>query len=147
MRMAGIIESIGFNNFQENLDGKGVVIGNSSPDTWDIRQTPVGKMPGLYVIGNAVNTIISGIQPVPTHWWINLLAEAAVIFLAAFIFTRVSTFFGQLATSAIFLIIAIPVSLFIFYRWGLFFNFVMPLFVMSPIRKIFKLLNWGNAKR
>ncbi|NVN99089.1 MAG: CHASE2 domain-containing protein [Geobacteraceae bacterium] len=145
MRMAGVIESVGFNAFKEDLAGKIVIIGNSSPDTWDIRQTPIGRLPGMYVVGNAVNTIVSGAQPVQTHWWISLMVEGAVIILAAFLFARVSSMAAQSATSAIFLTIALPVSWYLFSRWGLFFNFVIPVFGMSIITKINELLNRDSA--
>ena len=37
-----------------------VIVGNSAPDKGDDKQTPVGKMPGMYVIGNVINNIIKG---------------------------------------------------------------------------------------
>ncbi|BBB91117.1 MAG TPA: CHASE2 domain-containing protein [Methylomusa anaerophila] len=43
------------------LRGKIVVVGNSSPDKHDSYPTPLGTMPGMYVHGNVINSIILGL--------------------------------------------------------------------------------------
>lgn len=43
------------------LRGKIVVVGNSSPDKHDSYPTPLGTMPGMYVHGNVINSIIQGL--------------------------------------------------------------------------------------
>jgi|GEM_PF-6924143 len=43
------------------LRNKIVIIGNSSPDKRDNYPTPVGIMPGMYIHGNVINTILKGL--------------------------------------------------------------------------------------
>ncbi len=49
-------------NLNKNLlRNKIVIIGNSSPDKRDNYPTPVGTMPGMYIHGNVINTILNGL--------------------------------------------------------------------------------------
>lgn len=45
-----------------------IIIGNSTSEAGDVHLTPVGNMAGLFIIGNAINTLTNGLQmsPPPT---------------------------------------------------------------------------------
>jgi len=40
----------------KNLDNRIVLIGVSSPDARDMHQTVIGQIPGMYILGNSINT-------------------------------------------------------------------------------------------
>lgn len=110
----------------DSLAGKIVVIGNGSPETGDILSTPVGRMPGMYFIGNAINTIVTGRMPVHLNAWLHYVAEFFIIVIAALIFLRLHAVLAQILLSAVFLLLFIPLSWYIYREWGLFFNFIIP---------------------
>ena len=65
------------------LKGKIVIIGNSSPDKGDIHRTALGDMPGMYVVGNAINTVSMGLQPKPVQS--SIVLELLLVLVLAFI--------------------------------------------------------------
>ena len=70
-----------------SIKGKLVIIGNSSPHKGDSHITPVGTMKGMYIIGNAINTIIHGDQQIIlSQSSIYIFAEFFAIVFISFIF-------------------------------------------------------------
>jgi CHASE2 domain-containing sensor protein len=110
----------------DSLAGKIVVIGNSSPETGDILATPVGRIPGMYLVGNAINTIVTDRMPSHMNHWLDLALEAFIIVVAAWFFLRYHTFLAQIGSTAIFLAILAPFSWYVYRHWGWFFNFIVP---------------------
>jgi len=108
------------------LTGKIVIIGNASYETGDILATPVGQMPGMYLLGNAINTIATDRMPAHLNHWLEFAMEALVIVIAAWFFLRFHTMLAQLLTSIIFLAVLIPLSWGLYRNFGLFFNFIAP---------------------
>lgn len=113
-----------------SLTNKIVVIGNGSPETGDILATPVGSMPGMYVIGNAINTIISGQMPVHMNVWLHYGIELLVIVFAAWLFLHFHSFLAQNIATIVFIILLVPLSWLLFKQWGVFFNFIVPIIGM-----------------
>ena len=114
----------------DSLAGKIVVIGNGSSETGDILSTPVGRMPGMYFIGNAINTIVTGQMPVHLNIWLHYAVEFLIILVAALIFLHLHSIIAQIFLSAVFLLIFFPISWYIYREWGLFFNFIIPVAAM-----------------
>ena len=111
----------------DSLAGKIVVIGNSSPETGDVLATPVEKaMPGMYLLGNAINTITTDRMPVHLSVLPHLAVEAFIIVIAAWMFLRVHSVLAQFLLSAGCILLFVPISWLIYQRWGLFFNFIVP---------------------
>lgn len=110
----------------DSLAGKIVVIGNGSPETGDILATPVGQMPGMYLIGNAINTIVTGRMPEHMEEWQDLLLEAAMIVVAAWLFLKFHTILAQILSSLLFLAALVPVSWYLYREFGVFINFIIP---------------------
>lgn len=48
-------DEIKFADYKDKI----VIIGNSNANMRDIASTPIGKMPGMYIVGNAINTLLS----------------------------------------------------------------------------------------
>jgi len=119
------------NNFTKNnlpncLDGKIVVIGNSSPEAGDIHPTPVGPMAGMYIVGNAINTVNADLQPKFKRGF-QVFIELLGVLIAAFIFLRLTPFPAQIVASIILIMILIPISIYCFLTSGVFINFLIPI--------------------
>lgn len=70
---------------EQILKGKTVIIGNPSAAKHDIHLTPIGEMPGMYIIGNTFNTLKVG-QVSHLGWYWKYLIELAVIVVCAYLF-------------------------------------------------------------
>jgi CHASE2 domain-containing sensor protein len=68
-----------------------VIIGNINPDFGDTHLTPVGEMPGMYLLGNAINTLNRGLQVSGAPLWFNLIFDLAIILFCAAFFTYIPT--------------------------------------------------------
>jgi CHASE2 domain-containing sensor protein len=109
-----------------SLDGKIVVIGNSSLEAGDIHPTPVGLMAGMYIVGNAINTVNAGLQPKFKRGF-QVFIELLGVFIAAFLFLHLTPLLAQVVASTILIIILIPISVLIFLNWAVFINFILPI--------------------
>ncbi|UPU38202.1 CHASE2 domain-containing protein [Geomonas paludis] len=115
----------------DSLAGRIVLIGNGSPETGDILATPVGRMPGMFLIGNAINTIVSGKMPVHLPAWQHFAIEALIIVFAAWLFLHFHSTLAQILSSLVFIVLLVPFSWAIYQQWGLFFNFLVPVLGMQ----------------
>ena len=106
--------------------GKAVLFGNTSRDSGDFYMTPIGSQPGLYILGNAINTIAGGHAPAHLNPFLHYLIELGVILVAAFLFLRLPTLVAQVVASIVFLAALLPISWLIFSKWGLLLNFITP---------------------
>jgi CHASE2 domain-containing sensor protein len=113
------------------LKDKVVFVGNSSPDTGDIFKTPVGKMPGMYILANAYNSIAFRGQPRAASAWLIWTFEILVVIVAAYAFLFFSPFLAQIIISLGILIIAGYFSYQYFVETGYFMNFIFALVAMS----------------
>jgi CHASE2 domain-containing sensor protein len=109
-----------------------VIIGNSSPDSGDTYRTPIGRMAGMYIIGNAENTILQGIQPPRLSAFWSALLEVAVLIIMAYLFSylthlsrskQLRGFIVSLLFSVMLPILFGVLSYYIFLRCGVFLNF------------------------
>ena len=69
-----------------DFTNKIVVIGREDKECGDFIATPIGRMPGLYVHGNAIATILGNTQPHISPLWKYLLIEIILIIVTAYIF-------------------------------------------------------------
>ena len=132
----------------EGLMGKIALIGNSYEESGDLHETPVGTMPGMYVIGNAIHTITTKTQPVPLGGAVVIILEIAAVCAMAFIMGQEIPFY---LTLLLFLVVvpflAIEVNWLLYRYLGLFFNFAAPLSAMGIYRTGSKLLNGFFKKK
>lgn len=108
-----------------------VIIGNSSPDIGDTHPTPVGNMAGMFIIGNATNTILLGRQPLRSPTWLNILLEAVVIVMAAFLFLYFRSFVAKYLGSIILVLTLGVFSYYYFLYTGTYLNFMFAVAGMS----------------
>jgi|GEM_PF-1052835 len=99
-----------------------VIIGNSSPDIGDIHRTPVGDMSGIYLLGNAVYTILNTRQVKHPNWLIGCLIELFIIVAAAYLFLYLLSFL-VLFISVIFILVGlVELGYWYFLKTGFFLN-------------------------
>jgi CHASE2 domain-containing sensor protein len=104
-----------------------VVIGNSSPDAGDIHRTPVGNMAGIFIIGNAINTISLGLQPAHSPLWLSIVIDIGLIIIAAFIFLYFKSLWAQIISYAVIIPTLGFTSWLVFLHTGIFLNFIFAL--------------------
>ena len=132
----------------EGMKGKIALIGNSYEESGDLHATPVGNMPGMYVIGNAIHTIATNTQPVPLGSAVVIVLEIAAVCTMAFIMGQEIPFYLIL----LFFLVVVPflaleVNWLLYHYLGLFFNFAAPLSAMGIYRTGSKLLNGFFKKK
>lgn len=92
---------------KERIKNKIVVVGNSTQAKGDIHLTPIGEIPGMYILGNAVNTIINtGLIKSPPLT-IYLFIELLTIIICAYLFLYLEDIIASILG---FIIIGVPLS-------------------------------------
>jgi CHASE2 domain-containing sensor protein len=83
----------------------------------------VGSMPGMYIIGNAMNTILLGLQPAHPSRVLNMLIELAVIIIAAYILSRFPPVIIKVLKSVVLISVLSVISYYYFIKTGVLLNF------------------------
>jgi hypothetical protein len=76
------------------LNGKIVIVGNSSQQKGDIYLTPIGEMAGFYIIGNALNTLFIH-QVNHLSFFLILMIELFTIIIAAYLFLHLHSLLAE----------------------------------------------------
>ncbi len=105
-----------------------LLLGSSAYRQGDIHPTPVGSMAGMYIHGNAVDTLLKGRQTTPAPWYLAILIDVLVIIAASYLLLRKTRSPGSLLLPLFVPFVLSLVLVFgcywIFFRsFGIFFNF------------------------
>ena len=73
----------GIDNERLDCRNKIVIIGRADDDCNDIYSTPVRNMPGMYIHGNAIETVLSDTRPHLTSTFKNLVLEITLIVIVS----------------------------------------------------------------
>jgi hypothetical protein len=114
------------NIIPQYLKDKIVVVGSSNPESNDNHVTPIGKIPGLYILGNAINTEIMQLYPKEVSLFTKYFVEILVIIIASYLFLVFHELVARILTSIILLILLGGINYYIFYSYGVFINFILP---------------------
>jgi CHASE2 domain-containing sensor protein len=107
-----------------------VVIGASFKESRDIYATPIGQMPGAMVIVNAINSLYEhGPIKKPELYWI-IPIEIVLIAIMSVAFAWFDSFLAMLISSITVIMIMLPLSFYLF-KYGVWLNFVIPLFIVD----------------
>jgi CHASE2 domain-containing sensor protein len=121
------------------IQDKIVLIGSTYEALGDIHNTPVGNLPGVYLIANSLNLFLEGNQLSET-WWHTFLLVAVTILLTSLFFSHLSARWGLvlLAGPSFFSeIIVVPVSVWLFSAHGVFLDFWLPFFGIGLVDTFF----------
>lgn len=124
-----------------SVKDKIVLIGNSSLDGGDNHVTPIGKMAGMYVHGNAINTLIHCEQPRIVGIRMHVLLEMLLTLLAAYIFLVISPGMARILIS-FGLVLLIPIGYYFFLKTGIFINFIFPLVGIGIHETVSRIEEW-----
>lgn len=101
-----------------------VLVGASDPEKGDIHPTPIGDMPGMYIHGNAIHTLLEGLQPAPAPWWIAIVFDIVIIITVPYFFLRLKSWLAKLIGTIILSTALALFSYYILFRYlGMFFSF------------------------
>ncbi|MEE9355653.1 MAG: CHASE2 domain-containing protein [Methylococcaceae bacterium] len=115
----------------QSLKGRIVLIGNSTQDSRDFYQTPLGKiMPGVVILSNAIHSLMEHGQFRPPSLWLKLVIEALLILIMSYLFARFNSFWGMFISGLTIVVALIPLSVWMFGQ-GLWIDFAIPLLAVE----------------
>ena len=136
------------NSKYSDLNKKIIILGSSNPESPDNHETPVGKMSGMFILGNTINTEIMNLYPIEIPFLINDFLEVLIILLTSYIFVLQAPFKAQLITSALLIIPFFILDIILFLNYGVILNFILPLIGISFHRNISSLEHlWYHKKK
>ncbi|OQW93600.1 MAG: hypothetical protein BWK79_10295 [Beggiatoa sp. IS2] len=105
------------------LQGRIVIIGGSYEASRDIYATPLGRMPGIWVLANATHSLLQHGELKRYEWqkWVTELVLIIIMFICF------SSFWGIIISWIVVITIMIPINLLLF-KYGVWLSFVLPLF-------------------
>ena len=107
-----------------------VLIGSTYEAMQDLYVTPVGEMPGIFLLANAVNLFLKGEQ-IYEPFFLNYLVLFIWITILALIFVFLSSGWASFIVTIMVLVLYTPISTYCFYKWGVFFDFWLPVTIMG----------------
>ena len=123
---------------QQTLKDKVVIIGTSSRDKESWHRTPVGDMPGMYIIGNATNVLLENWQIRETPLWVVFSVNIVVILFACYMFVHCYPSVARTIAMVFGALLLIPVTNYFYTKYGivinamfLFMNLVVPIMAMG----------------
>lgn len=125
---------------EQFIAGRIVLIGSSTQDSRDIYKTPLGEMPGVLILANAINSLLENGQIHPPSLVFILLIEFLLILMITSCFTRYSPIRAMLFSGGIIIAVLIPISL-VFFKQGLWIDFAIPLFAVQ-LHEMYKNLKY-----
>jgi hypothetical protein len=130
------------NIIPEYLKNKIVLIGSSNPESGDYHYTPIGFIPGMYVLGNVINTEIMNLYPRQISDFLKYLIELLIIVFSAYVFICTDIFKARYITSILLLLILGFINWLIFFKYGIFINFILPVIGMRSHAFIGNIERW-----
>ena len=106
------------------------IVGQSDPNLGDVHLTPIGNLAGMYVLGNAINTILY--DPAQKEGgFVQWTIELFPILIAAALFAIHKPLKAQLLTVLILIVVLIPFTILLFLYCNIFVNPIIPVLGIS----------------
>ena len=123
---------------QQELAGKIVIIGTSNPDKEGWYETPVGELPGIYIIGNVANVLMGNWQVRDAPMWLSFSLTLAVILFASYMFAYLPPFWARAVSTTVAFALLIPLTYVFYKKYGIVINtiflsigLVVPVMIMG----------------
>lgn len=100
------------NNGNFDCKDKIVLIGRTDPDCGDFHSTPVGQMPGLYIHGNSIATLMQQTQPHLAPALKQFVIDLLLVVITAYAYVNLS-----LAKSKVFIFLLAGTAAFLSYQY------------------------------
>jgi len=104
---------------KSNFNNKLVIIGNSSELLGDNHSTPVGTMPGMYVLGNIANTILNGKTTGNYINNIDMLINMFLIFATSYVIMMIKKNYQQFIFNVIWFLASIEISSYMYINFDM----------------------------
>lgn len=133
-----LFDQLSAKNVLRNLDADSTpllqksitIIGSSYLESRDFYATPIGWMPGTLVLVNAIHSIVQyGELNAPSNW-ILLFIIILVIGLMSLLLIYFDSFWGITFSGLGIILFILPIS-FIFFEYGVWLNFAIPLLIIQ----------------
>ena len=108
------------------LKGSIVVIGVTRADSYDLRRTPIGEMPGSLVVLNSIDSMLRFGLLQPPSALVMIPLVAMLIVAVAFVYARWDSVRGTLIATFGVLFVLWAASYW-FFKYGIWLNFALPL--------------------
>lgn len=115
---------------QSWLAGKVVVIGASFAESFDRHLTPLGEMPGVLVLINAIQSLHQHGELEAPPVYVKLLVEAVLIVMMSLVFACFTSFWGMVVSGVVIVLALLPLS-FIVFQYGVWLDFAIPLIAVQ----------------
>jgi CHASE2 domain-containing sensor protein len=133
-----LFEQLSAKNVLKNLDADSspllqksiTIIGGSYLESRDFYATPIGWMPGALVLVNAIHSILQYGELNAPPFWFLLFIIAVVIWLMSLLLTHFDSFWGMTFSGLGIILIILPIS-FLFFEYGVWLNFAIPLLIIQ----------------
>jgi CHASE2 domain-containing sensor protein len=133
-----LFDQLSAKNVLKNLDADSspllqksiTIIGGSYLESRDFYATPIGWMPGALVLVNAIHSILQYGELNAPPFWILLFIIAIVIMLMSLLLTHFDSFWGMTFSGLGIILIILPIS-FLFFEYGVWLNFAIPLLIIQ----------------
>jgi CHASE2 domain-containing sensor protein len=125
---------------QVNFKNKIVIIGHSSPEVGDIYPTPVGQMAGMFIIGNAINTILHQHQPHQLPWYCSLFLKVLTVWLACCLLAKKRAVIPVVLMGIVLKLFQYKLTTLIFLNLGLFGNLLATIQTVGNVELFFNTL-------
>jgi len=112
------------------FNNKIVLIGSTFKDIGDIHSTPLGNMPGIYIIANSLNMLLKG-QQIKQENIVKWLLLIVWIIVSAYIFAIITNGWEIIVLFFLIVIINTPTSTLLFSKYGIFIDFWLPSTIMG----------------
>ncbi len=112
--------------FEERI----VIIGGSYESSRDIYATPLGKMPGTWVLVNATHSLLQYGEFKPLPEWMKWGTEVILIVIMSLAFVYFKSFYGMLVSGILIIIGMIPFTFWLF-KYGVWLDFAIPLMAVQ----------------
>ena len=112
------------------LNNRAVFIGGSFGEGRDSHNTPLGEMPGVLIIINALHSLLQHSELKQIEWYWFGLIETGLIFVISFLFTIWNAFLAKVTSTVTVIVLLLPLSV-ICFGYGLWLDFALPLLGVS----------------
>jgi CHASE2 domain-containing sensor protein len=136
----------------ENVDGeygsadlqdRVVFIGGSFSDSRDVYLSPLGEMPGVLVLINALHSLLQHGEIEDINLELKLLINVLLIALLSIAFSVWNSFWGKIVAGFCVIILLVPLSI-VMFGFGFWLDFAIPLLTVQIYQIV---AEWGHAAR
>jgi CHASE2 domain-containing sensor protein len=118
-----------------------VFIGGSFRDSRDIYVSPLGEMPGVLVLINALHSLLQYGEFEEVTLAHKVLINILLIVFLSIVFNVLDVFWGQIVASMSVIVVLVPLSVFMF-GFGYWLDFALPLFAVQVYQMA---VEWGQV--